>query len=615
MENTTQRIRVIYKNSGLCLHLGFILLVFVSFTNSTVVDITFSSCRLFFYKGVPPRGIWGRTINAICQRHMTNYHFATLYSSELRMPFYSAYTLEHFTCSQAQPNRRSRWYIEPQLSGANFPAEMNTEGTFEDTHKRVQAINKDYPNTNFDRGHLNPNFYQCDDSRTATFTLTNAVPQDPCFNQQMWKDMEEISKNVMQELCSFEGAKRYFVTGALPGSERIPSLIDDTEGDRHRDYDRVTVPSIMWTAGCCDSSDAVKPEDKDKGFSFSYYGENVPESYVIPYNVVDLEVRLALILGNDTFKIFVDDCLSLSENSKKARAKLAVPVERQIAKDLESMSRTRQWAVPSSQTDVLNSAINLLNGNVPISLKFWNVADAVLGLFLKRVDIQKTRDLFASTGMTPILTADHSKVAASRSDIADRLVSVNSTSGSVLENTLTRKPANSPKGNGTENVTERNSTLDTTGMINYIDKYVVVSSTERTLTATGSRCRQDNSCDYNGQNYKWCYIDWSNNWDYCCHKKCGFEQNTDYAWCNTNDAKDWAYCSERSSMISVKGRKCIPGHECGLHGAKIHWCYTDFNRNWEYCCQPWHECANHNESYKWCWVGRQNKTKWKNCEY
>ena len=60
-------------------------------------------------------------------------------------------------------------------------------------YKVVQAIMEDFRNTGYDKGHLNPNFYQCDDSRTATFTLTNAVPQDPCFNQQSWKKMEEAS--------------------------------------------------------------------------------------------------------------------------------------------------------------------------------------------------------------------------------------------------------------------------------------------------------------------------------------------------------------------------------------------------------------------------------------
>ena len=106
--------------------------------------------------------------------------------------------------------------------------------------KEQQAVNVDYENTGYDRGHLNPNSYQCDDSRTATFTFTNAVPQDPCFNQQSWKKMEEVSLQTMRLNCSFPGAERYFVTGIVRSRTRIPNEEHDAEADTAREFNRVT---------------------------------------------------------------------------------------------------------------------------------------------------------------------------------------------------------------------------------------------------------------------------------------------------------------------------------------------------------------------------------------
>ena len=107
---------------------------------------------------------------------------------------------------------------------------METASQQTERYKTEQAINADYSNTGYDRGHLNPNFYQCGEGRTATFTLTNAVPQDPCFNQQSWKKMEEVALKTMRKDCSFPGARRYFVSGIVQQGVRIPNREHDLEG-------------------------------------------------------------------------------------------------------------------------------------------------------------------------------------------------------------------------------------------------------------------------------------------------------------------------------------------------------------------------------------------------
>ena len=61
-------------------------------------------------------------------------------------------------------------------------------------------------------------------ARVATFSLTNSVPQDPCFNRIVWYGIESDTKERMEKYCSFSKAKRYIITGAVPSAnESIPS--------------------------------------------------------------------------------------------------------------------------------------------------------------------------------------------------------------------------------------------------------------------------------------------------------------------------------------------------------------------------------------------------------
>ena len=198
---------------------------------------------------------------------------------------------------------------------------MATAGREGEIFKEVQAIEIDYSNTGFDRGHLNPASYNCDKAREATFTLTNAIPQNPCFNEQTWKILEQTARTAMRKLCNFPGAKRYFVTGTVPKNRMIPNEAHDAESDRVREFNRVSVPSHLWTAACCDSSKAIDATKRaNGGFSFAYYGEN--KAYSCPTNsaVSDLETWLKWSYSQNlkSITIFADDCYKTSANSKSA---------------------------------------------------------------------------------------------------------------------------------------------------------------------------------------------------------------------------------------------------------------------------------------------------------
>ena len=98
----------------LCFHAVFV---------RSEVGHDFTNCNQFFYKGSPPQlqRQFAQPPKSICQLYQNQYHFATLYSTSLRMPLYSAYKLPA-PCQGSQPKRKSDWFIEPQVSYSHLLA-------------------------------------------------------------------------------------------------------------------------------------------------------------------------------------------------------------------------------------------------------------------------------------------------------------------------------------------------------------------------------------------------------------------------------------------------------------------------------------------------------------
>nr|XP_023659418.1 endonuclease domain-containing 1 protein-like [Paramormyrops kingsleyae] len=213
---------------------------------------SFQNCSEFFYKGKEPTGM-DENAQKICQKYGNhpNPFFATLYSEYHRIPLYSAYIFKHRTGNTQA--RKAQWFIEPQISGFNNYEMMSSESEFNISVIKVnQAINDDYKDTGYDRGHLNPYSFQVGDGRVATFTLTNAAPMDACFNRVHWKEWETELRDIIQEKLRADRNKAtaYIVTGTIPTpSYRIPKKGEFDE-DEERDLDRVTVPTHVWTALC-----------------------------------------------------------------------------------------------------------------------------------------------------------------------------------------------------------------------------------------------------------------------------------------------------------------------------------------------------------------------------
>ncbi|NWW23339.1 ENDD1 protein, partial [Falcunculus frontatus] len=198
----------------------------------------FASCLKFFYEKTPPNNALEPQNPAwICQRYRNQYHFATLYDKTLRIPVYSAYIYQPGSSPKPQS-----WFVEPQLIGKNNLKDMETESTLIKQHaftlkdiEKNQAVLEDYNNLiGLDRGHLSPSGHQNSFiSKSATFTLTNIVPQDSSLNKGTWNTYEFKTMAAESKGCT----NTYVITGAVPGNTMVKN--------------RVNVPSHIWSAACC----------------------------------------------------------------------------------------------------------------------------------------------------------------------------------------------------------------------------------------------------------------------------------------------------------------------------------------------------------------------------
>ncbi|NXP19080.1 ENDD1 protein, partial [Scytalopus superciliaris] len=246
-----------------------------------------SFCPFFFWNTPPNNVLEPENPAWICQRYQNKYHYATLYDRDKRIPVYSAYMY------QRGPNKRPKtpWMIEPQLVGLNYPKNMETKDTFMQTPKVTeqdikdsQAVNEDYNNLkDLNRGHLAPSGHlSLPNSRIATFTLTNIVPQNSTLNEGAWNTYEQETMAQKTKFCKLT----YVITGAVPGNTYIAN-------------GRVNVPSHIWSAACCratshmDAWGAIARNDEDR---------------VEILNLRDLEARLAPLYKKGPVSLFHKNC-------------------------------------------------------------------------------------------------------------------------------------------------------------------------------------------------------------------------------------------------------------------------------------------------------------------
>ncbi|XP_050959647.1 endonuclease domain-containing 1 protein-like [Labeo rohita] len=265
-----------------------LMLSLLSSGSPKVVQNFESECDVFFANKKSPTGFPVKQYEKICQTLNNVVYYATLYDTVSKIPVFSAYKFEGLKdCT-----RLNKWYIEPQLDDNDngsqdmkFENYVNIQGL-----GNRQALNSDYSMSEHDKGHLEPVFQAnsqgCAD---ATFTLTNAAPQNPSFNRGQWKKLEGQMAKHLSDHCLPKKYSVYIVTGVVPGTKNIKN--------------RVIVPSHFWTAYCC-----LDQNNKCK-ISSGFIGENEnnpPEEKTVK----NLETQLANLYQ-------LDDINMKSENNVK----------------------------------------------------------------------------------------------------------------------------------------------------------------------------------------------------------------------------------------------------------------------------------------------------------
>jgi DNA/RNA endonuclease G (NUC1) len=218
----------------LIVEVSFILLVFFPFMESIVVP-NFTLCLDTFYLREPPKGFNNpNTIDICVNTDDSNgeYYYAIKYDLYMHIPLYAAYQVNSFS---GNVRRSTTWRMENDL-----PTKQQNNTYF-------QASVKDYNRSTYDRGHLFPALYNQDSTEKmfSTFTLINAAPMSKKLNRGPWKTVESITLRLLNDSCTFPGAKRFVITGTVPGENRTKNATDG-----------INIPKLVWNAIYCYSSHA-----------------------------------------------------------------------------------------------------------------------------------------------------------------------------------------------------------------------------------------------------------------------------------------------------------------------------------------------------------------------
>ncbi|KAK1797531.1 hypothetical protein P4O66_000825 [Electrophorus voltai] len=476
--------------------------------------------------------------------------------------------------------------------------------------KMGQAINNDYIYTRYERVQLNPSRSQCLNSRNATFTLTNAVPMDRCFNQIHWSRWQfQMMDIIKKELETDGAATAYFVTGAIPKANiRIP--LQEEFVHEKMEYERVTVPSHVWTALC------YKHHTNDmKSFSLGYMGQNQLDSDINVMPVSKMNSVLEKQYGTSV-KIFDDHCFSENMKSQEFASSLYNQVQ---------PPGSLRHGIPPNILYIIETALKYTGKFLPQNSAAGNnssVADVTITkyfdsavTFFKMLEEMKYKDkttclltrvikpndklgkgnlLHVSKHIECRLVQEQSDVTVGRPNAADGSPCKDEP---VLGHRCVCATESGYKGCCTSPCLYQEKLK---GYRCYSgDTQIECSPQYSAITVKGQNCLINHPCATYGKDHYWCYTD-SDIWDYCSPplwqsitingKSCRFNHacgtyDRSYHWCYVDNDSNWNYCCTHDDCFSaINGKICKPDHSCGYHNKGYLWCYTTDGK-WEYCCK------------------------------
>lgn len=157
-----------------------------------------------------------------------------------------------------------------------------------------QAVDLDYGDSRFTRGHVFPNSFAADQDRAdSTFTLTNIAPQTEKSNGEWEKQVETPMQGLIKAKCRLDNNHQaYIVTGVVPGNKGF----NITRGDKTI-VNGINVPSHFWSAFCCTDKANIKTL-----IGKAYIAEQ--EIFYLRQPSIDkLNTRLRELYGQE-FKVF-----------------------------------------------------------------------------------------------------------------------------------------------------------------------------------------------------------------------------------------------------------------------------------------------------------------------
>ncbi len=94
-----------------------------------------------------------------------------------------------------------------------------------------KVTTSDYTNSGYDRGHMAPSADRTAnvEDNSATFLMTNIVPQTAKNNRGVWKDLEEYCRDLVEE------GKELYITAGVYGQQK-----------KFGDDPKITAPSSVW---------------------------------------------------------------------------------------------------------------------------------------------------------------------------------------------------------------------------------------------------------------------------------------------------------------------------------------------------------------------------------
>ncbi|MFP4007919.1 MAG: DNA/RNA non-specific endonuclease [Spirulinaceae cyanobacterium] len=133
-----------------------------------------------------------------------------------------------YNCSQGIPNWVSWQLSQDWLGNTNRQDDFRPDETLPDGCYAVRP--NDYRGSGYDRGHVTPSGDRTDSiaSNSATFVMSNMIPQAPENNREVWRELEEYSRDLVNE-----GKTLYIIAGGIGQKGAIAK-------------NKVTIPQSTW---------------------------------------------------------------------------------------------------------------------------------------------------------------------------------------------------------------------------------------------------------------------------------------------------------------------------------------------------------------------------------